>query len=119
RLNTGGVMCQWIHLYQISARDVLIFLKTFHAAFPHLSVWIDDSDMLVLGSVGPINIDAAKIEQALAEPDVEKNLERSNINASNLLQRYVGDERLAEVLEKSLPENTDDRPILEFSAPRS
>ena len=41
RLNPDGVMCQWIHLYQISRHDVLVFLKTMHSVFPHLSIWID------------------------------------------------------------------------------
>src|SRR5205085_9324967 len=105
RLNPHGIMCQWIHLYQISARDVLIFLKTFHSVFPHLSVWIDDSDMLVLGSNDAFVLDATKIQQQLAQREVEANLSRSNITVANLLQRYIGDERLAEVLDKSLPEN--------------
>ncbi|HET6267540.1 MAG TPA: fused MFS/spermidine synthase, partial [Acidobacteriota bacterium] len=119
RLNPGGVLCQWIHLYQISKRDILIFLKTFHLVFPYLSVWINDSDMLVLGSDHPLQIDPGMIQRRLTAPDVERNVVRSNISVGSLLRNYVGNERMVKVLDKRLPINTDDHPVLEFSAPHS
>jgi spermidine synthase len=119
RLRPGGMLCQWIHLYQISSRDVMIFLKTFHFVFPHLSIWIVDSDMLVLGSDQPILIDPGLIQQRLLLPEVARNVEPSGITVGSLLRYYAGDERMVAMMDPSLPLNTDDRPVLEFSAPRS
>jgi spermidine synthase len=119
KLKPGGVMCQWIHLYQISLDDVLIFLKTFHSVFPHLSIWIDDSDMLVLGADHPIGIDLPTLTKRMSEPAVAWSLRRSAITPQYLIQKYIGDEAMMKVLRNTLPVNLDDHPILEFSAPKS
>ena len=119
RLNPGGVMCQWIHLYQISLRDVLIFLKTFHSVFPHLSIWIDDSDMLVMGAERPLQFDPATLARRMSDPAVAWSLRRSKINLSYLKNIYVGHENMLKVLRPGIPLNVDDHPILEFSAPKS
>jgi spermidine synthase len=119
RLTPDGVLCQWIHLYQISPQDILIFLKTFHKVFPHMSVWIDDTDMLIVGSTQAIRIDPALLAKRMSEPEVEQSLIRSDLTPQNLLKKYVGDERMVKLLRSTLPVNTDDHPILEFSAPQS
>ncbi len=119
KLNPGGVMCQWIHLYQISLNDVLVFMKTFHSVFPHLSVWIDDSDMLVLGADHPLSIDFETLARRMSDPAVAWSLRRSGITPGYIRNKYVGDERMIKVLRSGIPFNTDDHPILEFSAPKS
>jgi len=119
RLKPGGIMCQWIHLYQISLQDVLIFLKTFHSVFPYLSIWIDESDMLVLGADQPISLSREILAQRMSEPAVWWSMNRSSITPDYLLPRYVGDEKMMKVVRKTIPLNVDDHPILEFSAPKS
>lgn len=119
RLRPGGVLCQWLHLYQISSHDVLIFLKTMYSVYPHMAVWIDDSDMLVIGSDRPVVLDRARIESRFSAPAVRRSLEPSGITSSTVFERYVTDERIMKLLRSTLPVNTDDHPVLEFSAPRS
>lgn len=119
RLRTHGIMCQWIHLYQISLEDVLIFLKTFHSVFPHLSIWIDGSDMLVLGSDHPLFLSPDEYHQRMSLPQVERSMQIAGLTLSELSRRYVSDERILKPLKKNVPLNTDDHPILEFSAARS
>ena len=119
KLRPNGVMCQWIHLYQISWQDVTVFLKTFQSVFPYLSIWVDGSDMLVIGSGQKLPVLASTIDSEMSKPDVSKSMSRSNLTTSNILQRYLSDERVVKILRKDLPLNTDDHPILEFSAPKS
>lgn len=119
RLRPGGVLCQWLHLYQISAHDVLVFLKTMNSVYPHMAVWIDDSDMLVIASDRPIAPDRARIEAIFAKPAVRKSLAPSRITSSTIFEDYVTDERIMKLLRATVPVNTDDHPVLEFSAPRS
>ncbi len=119
RLKPGGIMCQWIHLYQISMEDVLIFLKTFHSVFPYLSIWIDESDMLVLGAAEPIPVSRNVLAQRMSDPAVWWSMHRSFITPDYLFARYVGDDRMMQVVRKTVPLNVDDHPILEFSAPKS
>ena len=119
KLKPGGIMCQWIHLYQISLEDVLIFLKTFQSVFPHLSIWIDDSDMLVLGADQPIPLNRDILQQRMFEPAVWWSLQRASITPDYLFRRYIGDEKMINVVRKTIPLNVDDHPVLEFSAPKS
>jgi spermidine synthase len=119
KLRPDGVMCQWIHLYQISWHDVTIFLKTFQSVFPYLSIWVDGSDMLVMGSAQRMPVLVSKIEAEMLEPDVLKSMERSNLSTANLLKKYLSNERIVKILRVDIPLNTDDHPILEFSAPKS
>jgi spermidine synthase len=119
KLKQGGVMCQWIHLYQISLDDVLVFLKTYHSVFPYLSVWIDDSDMLVLGADHPLHIDPVTMERRMSDPAVAWSLKRSAITPEFLQSKYVGNEKMMKVLHPGISINIDDHPILEFSSPKS
>jgi len=119
RLRPGGVICQWIHLYQISPDDILVFLKTFHSVFPHLGIWIDGSDMLLVGADQPVEVDLSQLTARMSPPAIQKNLTGSNLTPTNILEMYIGDERLVDILRTSIPLNTDDHPILEFSAPKS
>lgn len=119
RLHPHGILCQWIHLYQISREDVFVFLKTFHSVFPYVSIWIDDADMLVLGRDVPMRIDPGRIQQILAVPQIEESLGSCGITVGTLLKRYAGDQRAIDLVDSSVPLNTDDRPVLEYSAPKS
>jgi spermidine synthase len=119
RLRPGGTMGQWIHLYQISPPDVFVFLKTFQSVFPHISIWIDGSDMIVLGSDRPFRVDLATLQRGFEGKVLQENLVRSNLRPENIIRHYLGDEQVLRPLRRELPLNTDDRPVLEFSAPRS
>ena len=119
RLNPDGIMCQWIHLYQISRHDVLVFLKTMHSVFPHLSIWIDGSDMLILASRKSLKPDVPQIFKRMSQPVIQRSLEPTGIKPANIMKIYVSDETMLKALRRNLEINTDDFPILEFSAPRS
>jgi len=119
RLQPGGIMCQWLHLYQISLDDVMVFLKTFHSVFPYFSVWIDASDMLILGTDHPLVFDEKFFEQRMSDPLIAWSLHRSAITPGMLMRDYVGHENMIKVLRHSIPLNLDDHPVLEFSAPKS
>ena len=119
RLRPNGLMCQWIHLYQISLDDILIFLKTFHSVFPHFAIWIDESDMLILGSDHPLKFDEKFFADQMSDPLVAWSLNRSAVTPSMLMRKYVAHESMMKVIDASIPFNVDDRPVLEFSAPKS
>jgi hypothetical protein len=112
-------MCQWIHLYQISRHDVFVFLKTMHSVFPHLSVWVDGSDMLILASQNSLKPEPLQIFNRMTRPAIKRSLDPAEITPENIMKIYVSDETMLKVLRRTLEVNTDDFPILEFSAPRS
>ena len=73
RLNPGGVVAQWLPIYDSDEETVKIQLATFFSVFPNGTVWSnflngDGYDLVLLGrpDAGPINVDA--LERRLASP---------------------------------------------------
>jgi spermidine synthase len=120
RLDRGGVLCQWLHLYQVGEDDVRTFLGTLADVFPHLLVFVDGSDMLVVAGAAPLELDPVAWQRRLAtRPQVATALARVGITAAaDLAAGIVADERGVGAWAAGAPRHTDDRPILEFSAAR-
>ena len=55
----------------------------------------------------------------MSNPVIQRSLEQSGITPANIMKAYVSDETMLKVLRRNLEVNTDDFPVLEFSAPRS
>jgi spermidine synthase len=72
-LNPGGLVTQWVPLYQSDSETVRSEIATFFEVFPHGIVWgnLDDAqlgyDVVLLGSVEPIRIDLDAVERRMAE----------------------------------------------------
>jgi spermidine synthase len=74
RLNPGGVLTQWVPLYESSTAAVKSELATFLAVFPHGTVWSNDDagrgyDTVVLGQTEPTRIDVEAVQRRLERPD--------------------------------------------------
>jgi spermidine synthase len=71
-LNPGGLVTQWVPLYQSDKETVRSEIATFFQVFPHGVVWgnTDDAglgyDVVLLGSVEPIRIDLDAVERRVA-----------------------------------------------------
>ncbi|MES2202009.1 MAG: tetratricopeptide repeat protein [candidate division FCPU426 bacterium] len=141
RLNKGGLFCQWFHLYSMSQEDMRRQLRTFAAVFPKTSLWIAPEkpgnrgvtgDIILLGSEAEPDLESEAVIKRIEDPlvagdlmradccgaieDPAKPLKRDRWWLYSLrllgdadLRRYAGAGDL----------NSDDRPLLEFSAPRS
>ena len=96
-LNPGGLVTQWVPLYESDMPAVKSELATFFAAFPYGTVWSNDQngagyDTVVLGGVEPLRIDLDAMEaRFLRETTVAKSL--SDVGFSTiwpLLTTYGG-----------------------------
>jgi spermidine synthase len=73
-LNPGGVVTQWVPLYESNSEAVKSEIRTFFEVFPNGTVWSNDAggegyDVLLLGQDGPTLIDMDKLQQRLDRPD--------------------------------------------------
>jgi spermidine synthase len=73
-LNPGGIVTQWVPLYESDTRTVKSEVATFFDVFPNGSIWGNDNngtgyDTVLLGQVDPPKIDVDAIEQRLSRPD--------------------------------------------------
>jgi spermidine synthase len=98
-LNPGGLVAQWVPLYETDADTVKSELATFFDVFPNGTVWANEAngegyDVLLLGQAGAAKIDVDEIQQRLDLPEyagVAASLRDVGLNsATDLLATYAG-----------------------------
>ena len=117
----GGVMCQWLPIYELSVRDLQSVIKTFGESFRYTMLWLTHYDAELVGSNAPIMPDENEIDRRISSvPEVQSDLKRVMMGSGSSLLSYfvMGTERLKAFSESGII-NTDDNLYLEFSAPFS
>jgi spermidine synthase len=120
RLADDGIMIQWVQGYSIFPGDLKMIVKTFRQSFPHATLWRTlRGDYLLVGTPSPLRIDYALLERRIAASPAVREDMASIWLASPLdaLTLFFLDETDLARFAQGAPENTDDRPILEFRAP--
>lgn len=116
-LNPGGVCAQWIPAHLLTESDTLMMLKTFRRAFPNTYVFgrVSESgqwiELVALGVDGDRKLDPTALLQQAAPRMPEQ--------ASTMRAVAGPDELRAVTMDRSIPLNTDDKPLLEFRAPEN
>lgn len=118
RLKPGGLFAQWVGLYDITPDNLRIVLKTFLAVFPRVMVYRAETDLILIGSDQKIDIDYRQVQQRFATPIIRDTLASLQLTTPGCLiaRHYLYNEEPLLQLAGSSPLNTDDWPILEFSA---
>lgn len=127
-LKKGGVFGQWLPMYELGTQDFRTFLATFSRVFPYSTLWIVDYDAVLVGSMEPIEYDYGYIRDSIASnPSINSDFKMM----SDVL---VTTTRYAQLYQIVVPYrmdgndikefsgtviNTDDHPVLEFSAARN
>ena len=121
-LAAGGLFCQWLPLYQLTREEFDMIARTFLAVFPQATLWRADfyPNRPVVGLIGrlaPAAIDLDRVRTRMAElPAWSRDALLGTPRALAML--YGGDLTAAADLFAAAPLNDDDRPHLEFTAPR-
>jgi spermidine synthase len=98
-LNPGGIVTQWVPLYESDDETVKSEVATFFDVFPNGSVWGNDNngsgyDTVLLGQVEPLKIDADALQQRLEDPadaPIATSLREVGFNSVvELLATYAG-----------------------------
>ena len=98
-LNPGGIVTQWVPLYESDADTVKSEIATFFEAFPQGTVWANELngggyDLFLLGQVEPMRINLDRLEARLARPDharVVASLRQVGFHSlPDLLSAYAG-----------------------------
>jgi spermidine synthase len=120
RLRPGGVMVQWIQLYNLRPDDLKMILKTFQGVFPETSLWSVSEDLLLLGRTESGPLDLERLKKRFAAGRVANSLGYPGDEAwPSVLGFFTLGETDTARLVAAAPTNTDDRLPLEFSAPRA
>ena len=96
-LNPGGVITQWVPLYESDLATVKSEIATFFEVFPNATIWANNIDgegydVVLLGQAEPTKIDIDQVQQRLdREPKVAESLSQVQINgAAELFSTYAG-----------------------------
>jgi spermidine synthase len=121
RLAAGGLMAQFLPLYELSRADLLMILRSFLRVFPRSAVFFTGKDTILLGMTDGASIALETAAAKLVVPEVRASLAEIGVDRpERLLDMLVMsfDPGHSGALENG-PVNTDDLPIIEFSAPKS
>ena len=98
-LNPGGIVTQWVPLYESDENTVRSELATFFQVFPNGTVWGNDIDgdgydVVLLGQAEPLKVDLDAMQQRWERPDqlnVVRSLNETQFNSPiSLLSTYAG-----------------------------
>jgi tetratricopeptide (TPR) repeat protein len=117
RLNPGGVMAQWFHLYNMPTGDLRSLVRSFVDVFPSTTLWqLNEGDVLLTGF--------ADARPEKASPDLPQaavaDLAKVGLTDPELLSTlYVMQDKDLVRFAGNAEPNTDDRPVLEFHGQRN
>jgi spermidine synthase len=115
KLNNDGIFCQWIHSYQMDWQAFSLVIRTFVSVFPNnILVQTKPGDYLMIGFNGNNKSMSGNIRRNLPYAQHSSNV---TLQRAELLYKLIVTEDLAGLCGRG-PTHTDNRPRLEFAAPK-
>ncbi|MBI2924384.1 MAG: fused MFS/spermidine synthase [Verrucomicrobia bacterium] len=124
RLAPGGLLCQWLPLYQLDEAMLRVITRTFLEVFPHARAFLLrlNVDTPVLGLIGwlePAKYPPGWLARRVGEPVLVAALKPlSLVDDLQLFGGYLADAETLHTFARGAPLNTDDHPVVVFEAPR-
>ena len=122
RLAPGGLFCQWAHMYNMAPDDLRTVVGGFTDVFPGAALFlVNEGDVLLVGGAGDLpHPSADELRRRMSAPAVREDLAGVQVKTAFGLATLfaLGPPDLA-AWARDAPRHTDDRPVLEFRAPRS
>jgi len=117
RLQPEGLVAQWLPLPTQNIDDSRSLVRSFLDVFPYATLWTSEfHEMLLVGSMQPIELDAARINARFEQPGVRSALQDVGVaSAAALLATWVTDRQGLERFAADAPAVTDDQPRIEYA----
>lgn len=117
RLAPQGIVAQWLPLPTQNEEDTRALVASFIEVFPHAQLWTSElHEMLLLGSMQPLTLDAARIQARYSQPDTAAALKAVGVpSAAALLSTWVTDRDGLARFAGDAQAVTDDRPGIEYT----
>ena len=123
KLKKGGAMAQWLPMYQLSPENLKVIIRTFATAFEYVTIWGGDINselptLMLFGSSQPLRINPNKLAKALERDAVKRDMIEYK-DPMSLLSFFIMNRDEAMDFTEGYPVNTDDKPVIEYTAPRN
>lgn len=124
RMASGGLCCQWLPLYQLDEPTLQVIMRTFLDVFPHTRAWLLrlTVDTPVIGLIGSLELrryPSDWLERRVSDPALQASLKPLALTETQaLLGLVLGGSDALRRYAQGAALNTDDRPVVMFSAPR-
>jgi spermidine synthase len=122
RLRPDGIVLQWLQAYSLFPEDLKMVVKTFRTVFPHVTIWNTlPGDLLLIGSRVPLTLDYRQLlSRYNATPGIREDMAGLGLQSPlAVVADFVLSEEDTARFSQHAWINTDDLPLLEFSAPES
>lgn len=115
-LTTQGVVAQWLPLTPLGDDGARMVIHTFQSVFPFATLWQGSpSNLVLVGSVSPLTIDANRLLDAFRHPELGKALRSIGLEDDlSLLGTFLHGPEGLQSYAGQAPIVTDDRPWLEY-----
>jgi spermidine synthase len=117
RLHKSGLLAQWLPLPTQNIEESRALVRSFIEVFPHATLWTTEfHEMLLIGSLDPLVLDAPRVSRRFARPEVAAALAEVGIDSpAAMLATWVTDrDGLLRFAGDALPV-TDDWPRIEYA----
>jgi spermidine synthase len=117
RLRPGGLVAQWLPLPTQNDEDTRSLVRSFLDVYLHASLWTTElHEMLLIGSMEPVDLDVPRIIEAFNEPELASALREVGIASPKaLLATWVTDRIGLEAYASDALPVTDDQPRIEYA----
>jgi spermidine synthase len=117
RLDPDGVFCQWLQLYELSPETFATLLRSYLEVFPQGQAFFigRNVDLLLVAMPPGRRLDLAR----LGSPAARAHLDRARLpDAAAVAAYWAAPFDSLRALAGRAPLNRDDRPVVEYRAPR-
>ena len=120
-LKPGGIVAQWLQVYETNDRIVDMVVNTFSSVFPFVGIWqVGAGDLLLVGSMTPKRPDLPTFRERFEDPIVRADLARVGVQHLEplLMQELIphGDGAFLPEVDPETPIHSDFKPVLEYAA---
>jgi len=122
RLNSDGLMVQWMHNYEANDHMLDTVLATLTSVFPYTAVWEPaQGDIILVGATEPWTVDLNALVARLREPTVQQSLKPVSLTTPAVLLalEVISQENTRFVPTPAASLHTDANPVLEYIAERA
>ena len=121
KLKSGGIFCQWLPTYHMDKEHFRLLVSTLKKVFPYVHIWMATTDALMIASRDELPpIDYVELQKRMSMMKIKERLAKTEIRTPEdfLSFFYLDNEAVDKFVEGTVGVNSDNYPVLEFSAPK-